>query len=127
MFSSAHNRSRAVQAYRAQSAEGGVADASPHQLIRLLLEGLQQSINAARGALQRGDLALKGREITRAVDILEQGLLGALDLKRGGSVAHNLEALYDYCMRRLTWANLHNDDAALAEVCLLYTSPSPRD
>jgi flagellar secretion chaperone FliS len=110
---------RAAAAYRSVGAESGIAEASPHQLIHLLFEGLQQSLNAARGALERGDVAAKGAQIQRAVRLLEEGLKAGLDEVRGGELAGRLRSLYDYCIERLTHANARNDGGALAEVSAL--------
>jgi len=53
------------------------------------------------------------------VRILEEGLKAGLNPAEGGELAQNLRALYDYCVKRLTEANLRNDDAAVAEVVAL--------
>ncbi len=111
---------RAAMAYARVGAESGVdAGTSPHRLIELLFDGLLQALHAASGALARGDIAAKGREIGRAVRFLEEGLKAGLDEARGGNLAGTLRALYDYCIQRLTEANLRNDGAALAEVAAL--------
>lgn len=106
----------AAAAYRTVGAESAVASATPHQLINMLFEGLMQALNAARGAMSRGDLAAKGVQIQRSVRLLEEGLKAGLDEVRGGELASRLRALYDYCIARLTHANARNDGAALAEV-----------
>ena len=80
-----------------------------------MFDGLLQAVNAARGALSRGDVAGKGMQIQRAVRLLEEGLKGGLDDARGGDLAAKLRALYDYCIGRLTHANLRNDAEALSE------------
>jgi flagellar protein FliS len=103
---------RAAFAYRQSSAEG----ASPHQLINLLFDGLLASLRNARACLGRGDVVAKGEHIGKAVRFIEEGLKGGLNLAQGGELASNLRNLYDYCVRRLTLANLRNDDAPLAEV-----------
>lgn len=108
--------SRAASAYRQVGVQSGVDGASPHTLIKMLFDGLIQSLNAARGALQRGDIAEKGRQIGKAVRILEEGLKGGLNLAQGGEIASNLAALYDYCVSRLTLANMRNDLALVEEV-----------
>ena len=110
---------RAASAYRTLSVQGGVEGATPHQLIVLLFDGLLASIAQARGALARGDVPDKGRLIGRAVRLLQEGLKDGLNEEEGGELASNLGRLYDYCSDRLTYANLHNDDAALAEVAAL--------
>lgn len=113
--------SRAASAYRQVGVQSGVDGASPHMLIKMLFDGLIQSLNAARGALQRGDTAEKGRQIGKAVRILEEGLKGGLNPAQGGEIARNLAALYDYCVSRLTLANMRNDMALVEEVVSLIT------
>ena len=113
--------SRAASAYRQVGVQSGVDSASPHMLIKMLFDGLIQSLNAARGALQRGDIAEKGRQIGKAVRILEEGLKGGLNPAQGGEIAGNLAALYDYCVSRLTLANMRNDLALVEEVVSLIT------
>lgn len=108
--------SRAASAYQNTGVETSVMGASPHQLIVLLFDSLQQALNAARQAMQSNEAEAKGKQITRAVRLLEEGLKAGLDMERGGEVARNLRALYDYCTQRLTHANLHNDAAAIEEV-----------
>lgn len=111
--------SRAASAYRQVGVQSAVDGASPHTLIKMLFDGLIQSLNAARGALQRGDVAEKGRQIGKAVRILEEGLKGGLNPVQGGEIANNLRALYDYCVGRLTLANVRNDAALVEEVARL--------
>ncbi|WP_287951491.1 flagellar export chaperone FliS [Diaphorobacter sp.] len=111
--------SRAASAYRQVGVQSAVDGASPHMLIKMLFDGLIQSLNAARGALQRGDVAEKGRQIGKAVRILEEGLKGGLNPAQGGDIARNLAALYDYCVGRLTLANVRNDEALVEEVARL--------
>ena len=110
---------RAASAYNTVGAQSGVAGADPHQLINMVFDGLLQAVNAARGAVARGDVAGKGVQIQRAVRLLEEGLKGGLDDARGGDLAAKLRALYDYCIVRLTHANVRNDADALAEVVAL--------
>ena len=106
----------AANAYRQVSAHSGVESASPHQLIQMLFDGLFQSLNAARGALQRGDIEEKGRHISKAVRILQEGLVVGLDLENGGELAANLKLLYDYSVAQLTKANVRNDEHLVEEV-----------
>ena len=111
--------SRAASAYRQVGVQSGLESASPHRLVQMLSDGLLQNLNTAIGALQRGDIEQKGQQIGRAVRILEEGLKGGLNREQGGELAANLGALYDYCVRRLTVANLRNDAQAVEEVLAL--------
>ena len=111
--------SRATSAYRQVGVQSGLESASPHRLVQMLFDGLLQNLNTAIGALQRGDIELKGQQIGRAVRILEEGLKGGLNREQGGELAANLGSLYDYCVQRLTHANLRNDAAPVEEVLTL--------
>ena len=82
----------------------------------MLFEGLFQSLNAARGAMERGEIEEKGRHLGKAVRILQEGLAAGLDLDKGGELAGNLKLLYDYSVKQLTHANVHNDVALVEEV-----------
>lgn len=113
--------SRAAAAYRQVGVQSIVDGASPHMLIQMLFDGLMQSLNAARGALQRGEIEEKGRQLGKAGRIIEEGLKAGLDAAQGGELAANLGALYDYCSRRLMLANVRNDAALIEEVVGLLT------
>ncbi len=106
----------AANAYRQVGAHSGVENASPHQLIQMLFDGLFQSLNAARGAMERGEVEEKGRHISKSVRILQEGLVMGLDLEKGGELAANLKLLYDYSVAQLTKANIHNDVALVEDV-----------
>ena len=106
------NRS-AVNAYRQVGVQSVVDGASPHTLIHLLFDALEASLNAAKGAMQRGEIEEKGRQIGKSVRILEEGLKASLDMEQGGEISQNLVSLYDYCITQITLANLRNDVALL--------------
>lgn len=123
MFASTLSPTRAhpslASAYARVEVETGTLDASPHKLIQMLFDGLQDAIARARGALASGQIEVKGRAIAHAARIVEEGLKSALDLQAGGKIAADLNALYAYMTLRLTHANLHNDAAALDECAKL--------
>lgn len=110
---------RSANTYRTIGVETAITGASPHQLVGLLFDGLQQSLSAARAAILSGDIAAKGRSISRAVRILEEGLKAGLDAQKGGELAANLRSVYDYCIFKTTEANFRNDAALLDEVIRL--------
>lgn len=107
---------RAASAYQRINIETSMHTIDQHQLVSLLYDGILGSITTARGALARGDVPLKCNSIAKALRIIEEGLLTALDREAGGELAENLGALYEYCMQRLIQANIRNDDAILEEV-----------
>lgn len=114
MYTSVSSRSAA--AYKRVGTQTSVEGASPHQLICLLYEGLLQALRQAHAATMRGDIETKGKEIGKAVRILEEGLKAALNDAAGGELATNLRGVYNYSILRLTRANVHNDAALIQEV-----------
>lgn len=107
--------SRGASAYARVGVESGVMSASPHQLIVMLFDGALASIRAARLHLQDGRIGARAEAISKALDIINNGLRAALDSERGGEVAAQLDSLYDYIARRLIEANLRQDINALDE------------
>ena len=103
MFGSPRNP---VSAYASVSLETSVAAANPHQLIVLLLEGAKLAILSAKGHMVQGNIAEKGSAISKAIDIITNGLKASLDIQQGGELAERLAALYDYMASRLLWANM---------------------
>ncbi|NUZ05943.1 flagellar export chaperone FliS [Piscinibacter koreensis] len=122
MFSSANHlgsRRPFASSYRDVNASTAIEGASPHKLVNLLFQSASSEIAAARGAIARSHVAEKGRAISHAVRIIEEGLMAPLDMKAGGALAINLRDLYQYLVHRLTMANLNSDDAALVECARL--------
>lgn len=109
----------AARAYATNDVETGVLTASPQMLIVMLYEGAIKAICTARSDLARGDHAAKGRALSKAIGIIDEGLKGALDVAAGGEIGENLLALYDYMSQALLDANVNNDTAAMDEVAAL--------
>lgn len=103
-------------AYAQVGVETSVQTATPHQLIILLFEGARKAISMARVAMEQDQVALRGPAISKAIDIIGNGLQTSLDLEQGGELAGKLDALYSYMTRRLIQANVANDRQALNEV-----------
>lgn len=113
MFGSATS---GASAYARVDVETGVAAASPHKLVVMLFEGAMIAISSAIQQMNAGDIAGKGKSISKAITIIDEGLRASLDKKVGGEIALNLDALYEYMSSRLVIANLKNQPAILEEV-----------
>lgn len=109
---------KALEGYGRGAVESEVNFASPHRIIQMLMEGALSKIATAKGCIARNDIAEKSRQITWGMNII-QGLRTSLDAQKGGEVAANLDALYEYMGRRLLEANVSNDVAILDEVSSL--------
>ncbi len=91
------------------------ATADPHRLVLMMFEGAHVAIAKARLHMQHKEIPEKGLAISKAIDIISNGLKASLDLEKGGDLALKLEALYDYMVLRLLNANMKNDMKALDE------------
>ena len=111
-FSARSNQRASV--YAKVGLETDVQAASPHRLVAMLFDGVFDAMAQATQAIQAGNVELKGRALSRAVRILDEGLRAGLDLS-AGQLATDLRDLYGYVCTRLTQANLHGDVKAIEE------------
>ncbi len=109
------NAVAAIKKYQQVSVSSSVMGASPHRLVQMLMEGALERIALAKECIARNEVAMKGQNIGRAIDIVG-GLQDSLNKEAGGEIAENLNNLYDYMIRRLLVANSQNDASVLDEV-----------
>ncbi len=119
MFGGFGNR---AAAYAKVGVETGVNTADPHKLILMLFDGALLQIRTAGIAIGNRDIPAKGTAISKAIEIIINGLKVSLDMNAGGELAQRLSALYDYMSERLLYANLHNSQPALDEVAGLLST-----
>ncbi|RDS82091.1 flagellar export chaperone FliS [Dyella monticola] len=100
--------------YRQTKAQGSVEGADRHQLIAMLLDGLVDRINQAKGHILHKDIPAKGQAFAKAIGILGE-LRRSLDHGVEPVLTGRLDALYDYIGRRLIHAQLNDDLRALDE------------
>ncbi|TDF64261.1 flagellar export chaperone FliS [Cupriavidus sp. L7L] len=112
----------AANTYSAIGVQTKAMSASPTQLIGMLYDGARAAIARAKFHLEGGNIAARGNAISKAIDIIDNGLRAVLDHNAGGEISANLESLYEYMVRRLLLANLRSDAALLAEVDTLLES-----
>ena len=113
MFASAQ---LAIRAYTNVHAETGVEASDPHGLVLMLFDGARIAVSEARRHMEAGRIAPKGRAITKAIAIINEGLRASLDLDAGGVLGQRLASIYQYLCERLLYANAHNQVEALTEV-----------
>lgn len=109
----------ALNAYSQVGIETSIASASPHKLITMLFDGAIMAIIQGKLYMQQGNIGAKGKSISHAIAIIDEGLKVSLDEEAGGEMARNLKALYEYMANRLLMANIRNDVAGLDEVSRL--------
>ena len=109
------SRQEPLAHYSSINARGAAEAENSLQLILSLMVGSQDRIAAARGHMERGEVDKKVTQLGKAIAIIE-GLRGSINHAEGAEIAGNLEALYDYMIRRLVEANASNDVESLNEV-----------
>jgi len=105
-----------INAYAQVGVHTGAMSASPHKLIVMLYDGARGAIARAKYCMEAGDIAGKGTAISKAIDIIDNGLRAVLDHSAGGDIAADLERLYEYMTRQLILANLRYSADMLSEV-----------
>ena len=101
----------AGDAYQSQA----VGTAGPLQLVLMLYDRALAAIARSEWALrhkERDSIELAHKELTRAQDIVTELML-SLDHDKGGEISSSLNAIYEFCLDRLTHANVSKDPAAL--------------
>lgn len=102
-------------AYRSVSAQSSIENADQHKLVEMLYSGAISRINMAKSHMEMGNVANKGKTISKVIAIVEE-LRRTLNMEQGGELATNLHDLYEYMKSRLLQANLKNDADILDEV-----------
>lgn len=108
----------AMKQYKSVDLRAAVETASPKELISMLVDGALTAMAKAMGAIERKDISMRTEQLNKANDII-LGLKDFLDHEKGGEIATNLDALYDYMVRTLVQANRNNDEAKVQEIMSL--------
>jgi flagellar protein FliS len=99
--------------------ESSVMSASPHQVVSMLFSGVKAAITMARHHMAHNEIAAKGKAISKAINIIDNGLKTSFEADAGNpageALVANLMALFDYTVKCLMRANLRNDPALLDE------------
>ena len=97
-----------------------VATSSQGKLIVMMYEGALKFVALAIEGIDNQDLSKKGLYINKTHDIINE-LSCALDMNKGGDVAHKLESLYQFILHQLTVANVKSDRKALESIVNVLT------
>lgn len=95
--------------------ENMVKTASPAKLIELLYMKAIDVLKEAEELIKEKKYVEANEKIKRAQDIVVELNL-SLDIEKGGQIAKNLRALYNYLFQRLIEGNVKKDINALREV-----------
>lgn len=88
------------------------------RLLLMMYEGAIKFLRQAKSGLETDDIAKFCRFLSKAQAIIAE-LMNTLDFEKGGTIARDLDRLYDFMLFYLTEANLHRDPKRIAKVIQL--------
>lgn len=106
--------------YQTVSLESAVLGASPVELVVMTYDRILLNLAAIRREIVEGKEGFEPCE--KAFDLIQLGLMSALDFERGGEIAKNLSALYDWGVRELLRARREKSIESVDQVIEAYTS-----
>lgn len=109
---------KGINAYKKGNLKQDIAQADPHRLTLMLMQGALDRMAYAKGCMERKDFEGKSDHLSRATAIIIN-LRDTLDFDVKSEVTDNLFALYDYMIQRLTDANIQNSLKIMDEVISL--------
>jgi flagellar protein FliS len=111
---------RAANAYKKVSDQTAVSEATPLELIILVYKRLIDHLREAQQAIESGADSAVPTE--KALDLIQKGLVASLDTDKGGEIATNLAALYEWSMREILQARLKKNSEILTGVVEVFKS-----
>lgn len=112
-----------AQQYANNFVETSVSEATPHKLVEMLYEGAIRHLKVSKVFIEQKNYEKKVFHLNKALAIIN-GLKAGVDLEKGGEVADNLYALYDYCYRTTFSASLENNIEKVDEVLEVFVGLS---
>jgi len=96
--------------------ENQITSSTSEETVLMLYDGAIRFLRSAMHEIrENGNIPAKAVLIEKIVKILDY-LQSCLDTEKGGTIAENLNRLYDYMQIKLTQANLRNDISTMEEV-----------
>jgi flagellar protein FliS len=106
---------KGINAYKKGNLKEDIAQADPHKLTLMLMQGALDRMAYTKGCMERKDYSGKAEHVSRATAIV-MNLRDTLDMQSGSDVSDKLYSLYDYMIQRLIDANVQNNLKIIDEV-----------
>ena len=98
-----------------QYAQTKIQTASSGDLVIMLYQGCIKFMRLGKKSIQENNYQDANEYLIRSQDIIME-LLTTLDAEKGGNVAQNLAALYEYMYKKLIQANMKQDPDRIDQV-----------
>ncbi|MFA5704503.1 MAG: flagellar export chaperone FliS [Advenella sp.] len=106
------NGQNPVKAYAKVGLETQVLTASPEELITIMLEATQSCVMKAKLYFQSGDIAKRGENISKAISIIDSGLIPGID-ESSGEAARNMILSFRLMSQQLLLASVNQQESHL--------------
>jgi len=107
---------RGLRAYREVDRQTAVLSANGVDLVLLTYEALLRRLKQASEAFVSKDVAARGEALSRAIEVIEKGLIGSLDMQQGGQLSQQLLSQYQLWTAQILHCNMNADAALLGEL-----------
>ncbi len=97
-----------------------IRTSSPGEILIALYDGLFKFLQLAKLSMRNRNIARSGESISRAHAIISE-LYTSLDHAQYPELCKSLSSLYEFCLRRLTYANRHRNIEAIDEIMRVLT------
>lgn len=104
-----------AQQYANTQVETSVSEATPHKLVEVLYDGVLKNLVLAKTFMQQKAYDKKAEHVNKVLAILAN-LRDGVDVEKGGDIAENFWAIYDYCYRTVLKASSHNNIEQMDEI-----------
>ncbi len=107
---------RGLRAYQEVDRQTAVLSANSIDLILLIYEALLRRLKQAAEAFLSKDVAARGESLSRALEVIDKGLIGSLDMQQGGQLSQQLLSQYQLWTAQVLHCNMKSDAVLLGEL-----------
>jgi len=106
--------SKKIQKYKDTAVQSAVLGASGNDLIILIYQRIIDCLNKGKYEIEKSGYAIE--TLNSAHDLIQQGLLASLNYERGGEIAQNLAAIYEWSLREVIIARIEKSPHKIQEI-----------
>lgn len=94
----------------------GLENVPKERLVLMIYNEIIACIDDSLGALERKDIAFKSKRLTKAINLINEALIPAVQKHQDVDMAQNMLSIYAYSAQQLQLAHVNNDPTLLKVV-----------